>query len=285
MKKLKQIIVQVKAKNEDSIPDLDLLWQLICYSPKMPVRLQQQTLLDESEKFSLQAYDDFFTKGNLTFNGFKWGSGSRMVLITHGWGSKAADFTELIIALRELPDTTVIAFDVPGNGSSEGELSNGELFAKAALAVIAAYGTPTVMIGHSLGGMANIIALTRMIKLPRLVISITPLIRLGENFEESMRATDVPVNAQNAFFDSFEKVVGVPASAYDLEKLYNFGSGLNHILLFDQADMVSPHGYISDFLTAHSQIRSKNYLGAGHERIIKSPEVITDIVKEVKNTM
>jgi hypothetical protein len=81
----------------------DLLWQLICYSPKMPVRLQQQQLLDEAEKFSLTAYDEHFTHTDLNFNGFKWGSGTRKIIITHGWGSKAADFAELITALRQIP--------------------------------------------------------------------------------------------------------------------------------------------------------------------------------------
>ncbi len=52
----------------------------------------------------------------------------RKLLITTGWGSKAADFSELIQALRAIDDLEIIAFDAPGNGSSEGELSNLLLF-------------------------------------------------------------------------------------------------------------------------------------------------------------
>jgi len=161
MKKLKQIIQTVKASTDDSPGLNDLLWQLICYSPKMPVRMRQQQLLDESEKHSLYALDEFFVKRDLLFNTFKWGSGSKRIIITHGWGSKAADFSELITALREIPDTEIIAFDAPGNGSSEGELSNLELYVHAVAAIIKHYGKPDVMIGHSLGGITNVMAVAQ----------------------------------------------------------------------------------------------------------------------------
>src|SRR5476651_1899547 len=104
MKKLKQIITQIKAESSTSSELNDLIWQLICYSPKMAVRLQQEQLLNEAEKFSLTVSDDYFAKRELVFNGFKWGNGRKKLIITHGLGSKAADFTEIITALREVKD-------------------------------------------------------------------------------------------------------------------------------------------------------------------------------------
>ena len=281
MKKLKQIIAQVKTTDEASEEFNDLLWQLICYSPKMPVRLQQQQLLDEAEKFSLTAYDEHFTHTHLNFNGFKWGSGKLKIVITHGWGSKAADFAELITALRQIPDTTIIAFDVPGNGSSEGELSNGALFAEAAKAVMNQYGTPDILIGHSLGGMANVMALNDNGAKPKLLISITPLIRLKENFESSMNSAGVSAKMQAVYLKSFEELVGRAASSYDVEKLYQRGLEQDHFLLYDEADMISPYKFIGDFLSARLFIRNKNYPGAGHAGIIRSPEVIADIVAAI----
>ncbi|MEO7214240.1 alpha/beta hydrolase [Mucilaginibacter sp.] len=281
MKKLKQIITQVKTADEVSAGFNHLLWQLICYSPKMPVRLQQQQLLDEAEKFSLSAYDEHFTHTHLNFNGFKWGSGTRKIVITHGWGSKAADFSELITALCQIPHTTVIAFDVPGNGSSEGELSNGALFAEAAKAVMSQYGAPDILIGHSLGGMANVMALNDNGAKPKLLISVTPLIRLKENFESSMTAAGVSAEMQTAYLKSFKELVGRAASSYDVEKLYQSGPEQDHFLLYDEADMISPYKFIRDFLSTRPFIRNKNYTGAGHAGIIRSPEVIADIVAAI----
>src|ERR1700761_3045668 len=101
MKKLKSIINDIKTATDKNTPEYNqLLWQLICYSPKMPVRFPVNLLLEEAHKFTLKALDAFFTKSELNFNGFIWGAGRRKILLTHGWASKAADFYELITQLR-----------------------------------------------------------------------------------------------------------------------------------------------------------------------------------------
>ena len=286
MKKLKQIIAQTKeiaATNSTGFNDL--LWQLICYSPKMPVRLLQEQLLNEAERFSLSVTDDYFAKKELSFNGFKWGSGKHKILITHGWGSKAADFGDIIAALREIGDVEIIAFDAPGNGSSEGELSNLLLFILAAEAVIKTYGKPDVMIGHSLGAMANVMAINEMGITPSLVISITPLVRLKENFEASMNAANVQQLAQDEFLDSFEELFGYPASYYNLNGQYTLDGEVNHWLAYDHADAVAPYTYLQEFLNAHPSISAKHYEGTGHERILKSPEMIADLVSKVNEAL
>lgn len=283
MKKLKQIFNEVKTGSSHTPDEQNqLLWQLICYSPKMPVRLQQQQLLDEAEKFSLKAMDDYFAHRELTFNGFKWGSGRRKVLITHGWGSKAADFAELITSLLTLDDLETIAFDAPGNGSSEGELSNLLLYVEAVKKIISVYGTPDVLIGHSLGAMANVLALQETGIKPSLLISLTPLIRLKENFEASMTAADVSRKAQDTFLNSFETYFGKPANHYNLVDLYEFGG--KHWLAYDRHDLVSPYSFIAEFLNANQSINTHDYENTGHERIIKFPDLINNVVELVKES-
>jgi len=287
MKKLKQIIQRVKTLSTDNPDELndDLLWQLICYSPKMPVRLQQEQLLSEAERFSLQVDDDYFAKRKLTFNGFKWGSGKHKILLTHGWGSKAADLADIITALKDLPDTQVIAFDAPGNGSSEGELSNLLLFAEAVKAIALAYGKPDVLIGHSLGAMANIKAVGELSYSPALLVSITPLVRLKENFEASMNFAEVPRPAQAAFLESFEGLFEKPATYYNLNDRYAFDANVNHWLAYDHADAISPYAYLEEFLDTRPFIRASAYDGTGHERILKSAEMIADLVGEVRKVV
>jgi hypothetical protein len=279
MKKFKTIFNHVKALKGTETPDLiSFLWQLIYYSPKMPVRLQQQQLLNEATPFTLEVDDPHFAKSNLKFNGFIWGEGERSVLITHGWGSKAADFAELITALRSLPDTQIIAFDAPGNGSSEGELSNLILFAKAATAVIKTYGTPNVMIGHSLGAMANAVAIKNAGIKPELLISITPLINLKENFIATLSAADVTPEVQTKFFADFEQLFEMKASDFIMDKVYPTELIHRHWLAFDPEDKVAPFGYLRAFLNLHPEIETKAYENRGHERIIKDESVIADII-------
>jgi hypothetical protein len=286
MKKLKQILLQTQARAAETPTGFtDLLWQLICYPPKMSVRFQQEQLLNEAEKFSLTVNDDYFAKKELTFTGFKWGHGQHKILITHGWGSKAADFSDIITALREIENVEIIAFDAPGNGNSDAVLSNLLLFTQAVESIIRTYGKPDVMIGHSLGAMANIMAINEMKIIPSLLVSLTPLVRLKENFEASMNAVGVQQPAQTEFFKSFEDLFGKPASYFNLNDQYPFDAQLNHWLAYDQGDLVSPYSYLQEFLSSRMFIRAENYHGVGHERMLKSVEMIGDLVKEVRKAL
>jgi pimeloyl-ACP methyl ester carboxylesterase len=283
MKKLKQIVEQVKTLITENKPDElnDMLWQLICYPPKMPLRLHQEQLFSEAEKFIVTVNDPYFTNRQLNINGFKWGTGKHKVMLSHGWGSKAADFDGLIVALRANPELQIIAFDAPANGSSDGDLSNLLLFANAVKAVIAATGEPAIAIGHSFGTMANVSALTELHITPKLLVSIAPFILLQENFIRSMTAVGVPTDAQQAFLDDFKSRYGIYPSEYAMQKLYTFDSTLNHWLAYDEHDAMLPDAYLQAFLKAHPTIKTKNYSGAGHERIIKSAELIADVVERV----
>lgn len=283
MKRFKQIVADLKANIADKkFDDLTpLLWQFVCYPPKIPLRLHQQQLLDKSQKFAVTVDDPYFTNTKLNINGFKWGSGKNRILISHGWGSKAADFTELINALLELPGTEIIAFDAPANGSSEGDLSNLLLFKGAVRSVITETGNPNVAIGHSFGAMANVVALHELGLKPKLLVSIAPFILLQENFIKNMTAVGVPRSSQQAFLDDFKKQYGIYPSHYNMPDLYHFDASLNHWLAYDDADMMLPNTYLQNFLSTHPSIRTKNFSGAGHERIIKLPAVLEDVVAEV----
>jgi pimeloyl-ACP methyl ester carboxylesterase len=279
MKKLKLLHRHLIAlENKDSLDLADTLWDLICYSPKMLPRLQQQQLLDEATKFTLEVDDPHFAKSALIFNGFIWGDGSRKILITHGWGSKAIDFDEVIAALKTIDDIQIIAFDAPGNGSSEGELSNLLLFAKAAQAIITKYGAPDVMIGHSLGAMANVIAINETGIKPGLQISIAPLVKLKENFIASMDMVAIPKPTQDKFFEAFEQLFEMQASNFNIIDLYKDGAAAKHWLAFDREDKISPYLFLQEFLALHPDVITQEYTGLGHERIIKDAGVVRDIV-------
>jgi pimeloyl-ACP methyl ester carboxylesterase len=286
MKKLRQIMLQTKILAEANATGFnDMLWQLICYPPRMPIRHPQEALMNAAERFTLTVPDDHFAHHQLTFNGFKWGTGKRKILLTHGWGSKAADLGDIIEALRTIDDVQVIAFDAPGNGSSEAELSNLLLFVLAVEAIIREFGSPDVLIGHSLGVMANVIAIRTMELKPALLASITPLVKLKENFETSMNAVGVQQQAQDEFFESFEALFNYPASYFNLTELYTAPSSLNHWLAYDESDLVAPYAYLKAFLTANPAISVKNYNEATHERILKSEAMIADLLNEVENAI
>jgi hypothetical protein len=282
MKKLRQTIAEIQSLDPESSNKIEsLLWQYICYSPKMPVRLQQQQLLDKAEKSELKVNDEHFAKRELSFNSFKWGNGKYKIILTHGWGSKALDFSDIITALDQTGDFEIIAFDAPGNGSSEGDLSNLLLYVQAVKAVTLHYGKPDALVGHSLGAMANVIALREVGIKPSILISLTPLLQLKENFEYSMNAIGISALNQAEFLNSFYEKFGVPASSFTFNNWYNFDNTLNHWLAYDVNDLISPYSYVKSLLDAHPTIKKNNYTDVGHDKVIKSPTVISDLIEQV----
>ena len=179
----------------------------------------------------------------------------------------------------------IIAFDAPGNGSSIAGLSNLSLFTASVKAIITAYGAPDIVIGHSLGTMANIIALKELAIKPLLLVSLTPLIKLQENFESTMTSVGVAVEDQQKFLANFEEIVHIPASYFDLNTIYNFDNSFNHWIFYDKHDLTAPYSYLESFLKAHPYIKNRNYEGVGHERIIKSQLVIDDVLGLVKEAI
>lgn len=286
MKKLKGIINDIRTATDKTTPAYNqLLWQLICYSPKMPVRYPQNILLDEATKFTLTAQDDYFTKGEVIFNGFTWGEGSRKILLTHGWASKAADFADLITALRAIPNTQVIAFDAPGNGSSPADMANLLMYVSAIKAIVAEYGVPDILIGHSLGAMANVFTIEETGINPELLISLTPLVHLKENFKATLDAYEVPDEAKEAFYAEFRTLFNNRFANFVLGSRYTFGDKQQHWVAYDEEDQIAPFTYLKDFLSAHPYIKSKAFNGAGHDKILREPEMITDVVGLVNEAL
>ncbi|HEY0770741.1 MAG TPA: alpha/beta hydrolase, partial [Sphingobacteriaceae bacterium] len=194
-----------------------------------------------------------------------------------GWGSKALDFVELITELRKYDDLEIIAFDAPGNGSSEGELTNLLLYMKAVIAVSGRYGVPDAFIGHSLGAMANILAADELEgDNPKLLISISPLIKIKEHFVSIMTSVNASEKAQNNFFSSFQFRFNVPADHFDLVTLYS--SQRKHLVLYDPDDPVSPQNYLLEFLSKNPGIESISFDHIGHERMHRDPQVIKEVV-------
>jgi pimeloyl-ACP methyl ester carboxylesterase len=285
MKKFKHILTRVRDLAAEDGPQLnELLWELILYSPKIPVRPHQQQVLDEAGKFTLKIRDEYLTHTELTVNGFKWGTGKTKILLTHGWASKAADFSELITALRKLNDVTLYAFDVPGNGSSEAELSHLLLYINAVKATMQAFGQPDILIGHSLGCMANVAALQQAGNSScSLMISLAPLIRLEENFVASMDAVQVSSAAKNAFMEHFKAFFKRPASDLNLDKVYVTDDRLKHWLAYDEEDTIAPHAYLEEFLQAHPSITAVPFNHTGHDKLLRDPAVIAHALHQISS--
>lgn len=284
MKHIKDIIAQINHLNNPTTAQyMDRLWPYICYSPKMPLRLQQEQLLAQASVSILDVQDVYFTKQKVKIPVYSWGEGSHSILLTHGWASKGVDYNMLIDKLRQRGDIRIIAFDAPGNGQAEGYLSNLLLYIASVQAVIDRFGAPDICIGHSLGAMANITALSQLNYSPDLLISIAPMVNLKANFVKSMENLQIPQPIQAQFFTDFEQTFAMPVHTFELQKLYQIAPSTAHIVIYDALDSITPAEYLTTFMAQHPPQQAINLPGVGHEKLIRSSESL-DKINELIST-
>jgi pimeloyl-ACP methyl ester carboxylesterase len=97
-----------------------------------------------------------------------WGQGPAVALV-HGWGGRggrlAAAFVEPLVA----SGFSVVTFDGPGHGASDGRLSSMPQLARALAAVADAAGSLFGVVAHSMGGSASALAIAQGLQIERAV--------------------------------------------------------------------------------------------------------------------
>ncbi len=284
MKTYKQRLLAVK-RAEDPKERVSTLWNYISFPIRLPNRPHQQELLNQSTAFTMPAEDPYFSKQKLSFQAYRWGEGSRKIYLTHGWSSKAADFAELILSLKAIEDVQIIAFDALGNGASEGELSNLMLYVNPLQEIIRKYGMPEVLVGHSLGAMANVVALKDFETTPDLLISITPVVELADNFKGMMNHAAVAESDQAAWFQDFEDFYKFPVSYFDMKTLYEPLPDTRHLVLYDEQDEMLPYAQLTQFLEQQPAIHRQAFNGAGHYKILRETAFIEEVREEIQKAL
>src|SRR5690606_32146240 len=100
---------------------------------------------------------------------FEYGSGSKKALLVHGWSGRGTQLVSIADALIK-QGYTVISFDAPAHGKSEGKVSYMTMFIESILELERIYGGFEVAVGHSLGGMSVMNSLKRGLILQKAVI-------------------------------------------------------------------------------------------------------------------
>jgi pimeloyl-ACP methyl ester carboxylesterase len=122
-----------------------LAFRLFLRTFRHPLRAEDRAVLARARRHRLMA-------GTQAFEVHEWGSGDRLAIILHGWGSSAARFTRMAETLQAR-GWRVLVPDAPGHGASPGNSSSLPQFIAALDAIVARFGPPQALIGHSLGAL------------------------------------------------------------------------------------------------------------------------------------
>ncbi len=123
-------------------------YHLFCNPMSKPLKPHQTRFLEDAKDLVLE-YEQ--TK----IQTYKWGNGSKKVLLIHGWASHSYRWKATIEYLIE-NDCTVYAFDAPAHGLSSGKILHLIIYSKIIDLFIQQNKDIEHIIGHSVGGFATV---------------------------------------------------------------------------------------------------------------------------------
>jgi pimeloyl-ACP methyl ester carboxylesterase len=206
-------------------------------------------------------------------NTWQWGEGPA-VLLVHGWEGWAAQLAAFVPPLVE-QGFSVVAFDAPAHGSSPGARASLRSFALAAESVARRVGNLQGLIGHSLGGLAAMLALRGGLRAESAVIIAPP--SPGSHFSGFARLLGLDHSERARIQARIEAEVGLPFSAVEGSVL---AADLQTpgLVIHDRRDKEAPWQYGARIAAAWPDAVLHSTQALGHRRILRDPAVIAAAV-------
>jgi pimeloyl-ACP methyl ester carboxylesterase len=252
-----------------------LAFRLFRYpGPRAGVRKSEQATVDQAQSDVLQLADHSLAI-------YRWGAGTKPVLMLHGWSARGSRYAPLVpglVARGYRP----IAFDAPGHGASSGRSTDLLEYAAIVRRLSERYGPFEAVVGHSFGALAAFHALRAAeVGAPRLVTIGSPSefgylperfagqLGLGSRIEaELRRRTEHYFAAED---DVWRRLSATHRPA-DLP--------MPMLVVHDQEDSVVSVSQAHRIAAAHApKVRVLITRGLGHHRILSAPDVVEQIVE------
>ncbi|MFD3466016.1 alpha/beta hydrolase [Streptomyces sp. NPDC058682] len=211
---------------------------------------------------------------------YRWGDGDRPVLIVHGWSSRASRFAGFVEALRA-QGRTVIAFDAPGHGESDGRASTILDYRAIIGRLHAEHGDFSAVVAHSFGVLATFSMLHDGMRVDRVVglggvaqfDYLVERFRAGLNLGEGVGCA-LRTHVERRLFP------GDPDVWQRLDARRRLSGMRAPILLVHdtQDDVIDPAQSRAIAAAYGPQARLIETTGLGHRRILADPDVIATAV-------
>ncbi len=246
------------------------LFRLFC-TPFVKAKAGSYEAFANYEKLS------FTLNGNMV-KGFRCNhEASKTALILHGFSSCIHNFSDYIMPLID-KGYSVLAFDAPAHGLSDGKTINAVEYSQMIKHVIKEYGPVHALIGHSFGGLAAALALEDD-ETERQVVLIAPATETTTAIEGALKllSLDKP-RFREALERKIESFSGKKAEWFSIRRAVGNIKG-KILWLHDESDMITP---FRDVLRVkqddHPHINFHFTKGLGHRRIYRDPAVRQQIM-------
>ncbi len=223
--------------------------------------------------------------GELEVNGkrvvtYTWGSGRRVILLVHGWRSRASRFSALVRALQGA-DRTVVAFDAPGNGDSPGRRTSVLDYAAAIHELYEQHGEFDAVVAHSFGVLSTFVAVSEGVG-TRAIVGISGMHDSESILQQFARGLRLPRRVTELLRDKVERrtftVVDDPWRRF----VTRVDARVPVLLVHDTDDRVVPPAEADLIDLAHpGPVARITTTGLGHNRVLGDPAVVAEIAEFV----
>jgi pimeloyl-ACP methyl ester carboxylesterase len=211
-----------------------------------------------------------------TLQTYKWGNGSKHVLLAHGWASHSFRWKAYIEYLIT-QDYTVYAFDAPGHGLSGGKYLHLLKYSNAIEAVLNSFTTIDKIIGHSFGCFATLYLMfnNKNIKINKLALMATP----GEavDFFSFYKGTlQLNSTAMNCIISEFVQRLGHPPAYFSIPSFVKDNKAAC-LIVHDENDKETPYRNAVALHKAYAGSKLITTKNLGHG--LKSDDVMKEVVE------
>jgi pimeloyl-ACP methyl ester carboxylesterase len=232
-------------------------------------------LKDHHQEFLKTGKDEVVNIEGIDIQTYKWGNGSKHVLLVHGWASHTYRWKSYIQSLLQ-NDFTIHAFDAPAHGNSRGRILNIVIYEKAIQQFVLARPQLTYLIGHSIGGFASTFYLTSNpnSSIQKAVILAAPG-KVADFFIYYASQLGLTHKTITLIADQLKHLYGNRPEYYDSE---SFGRKINipSLIIHDIGDLATNPNYSKKLHSAWSKSELLITEGMGHE--LKSEDVIKRVI-------
>ena len=237
------------------------------------VTLEERNYLENAKPFQITVH-------NKAIRCWQWGSGP-VVLLAHGWNGRGIQLHHFIEPLiRE--GYSVIAYDAPGHGESQGKTSSYFEFTDTIRMLLNSSNGHNVkgVIAHSLGASATVNSIVKEDK-PLDVVLIAPALRLAEVLYHDFDHVGIPRPIYQDLIKEYEDEFG-----YDMQR-DNPSNLLSEIeskilIVHDRNDPTIPYVDSEELSDKSQNIQLLTTEGLGHKKILTDRSVIDAVMKYFK---
>lgn len=253
-----------------------LFYRLIFRTRARRIGNNQKNIIREAKRFDIRH------KGRRV-RGYRWGNSGKMILLVHGWESMAADFSQFIPALID-NGYQVVSFDAPGHGRSEGKRSSLILIKEVIDEMIALFGVPYAIIGHSLGGSAAAYCLSEHgpeSQVGRLVTIGSPATP-GRFFESGADMLGLSQKSRDRFYQMVEDRLNISITDFNIGDFYGKMAVDKVMIVHSRSDALIPFSEAQQLSQDWSGAAFEVRENVGHYNLIQDRPTIDRVVDFLK---